>query len=60
MRGYFTRAREEGRMAERVAIVGVAQTKFVPKYTEYNYAELANEVIKKGIEGHGSGSGQGY
>ncbi len=34
-------------MADRVAIVGVAQTKFAPKRADVNYAELAYEVIKK-------------
>jgi acetyl-CoA C-acetyltransferase len=34
-------------MADRVAIVGVAQTKFVPKRVDANYAELAYEVISK-------------
>ncbi len=34
-------------MADRVAIVGVAQTKFAPKRADANYAELAYEVISK-------------
>jgi acetyl-CoA C-acetyltransferase len=34
-------------MADRVAIVGVAQTKFAPKRADVNYAEMAYEVIKK-------------
>ena len=34
-------------MSDRVAIVGVAQTKFVPKRADANYAELAYEVISK-------------
>jgi acetyl-CoA C-acetyltransferase len=34
-------------MADRVAIVGVAQTKFAPKRADVNYEELAYEVISK-------------
>ena len=34
-------------MSDRVAIVGVAQTKFAPKRADANYAELAYEVISK-------------
>jgi len=34
-------------MSERVAIVGVAQTKFSPKRADVNYAELAYEVIER-------------
>jgi len=34
-------------MADRVAIVGVAQTKFSPRRQDVNYAELAYEVIEQ-------------
>ena len=34
-------------MADRVAIVGVAQTRFSPKRADANYAELAYEVIER-------------
>jgi len=34
-------------MAERVAIVGVAQTKFAPKRVDANYGEMAWEVIEQ-------------
>lgn len=34
-------------MADRVAIVGVAQTKFASKRADANYAEMAYEAIKK-------------
>lgn len=34
-------------MSERVAIVGVAQTPFVPKRADANYAELGYEVIEQ-------------
>lgn len=34
-------------MTERVAIVGMAQTRFVPKRADVNYAELSQEVISK-------------
>ena len=33
-------------MAERVAIVGLAQTKFAPKRADVNYGEMAYEVIE--------------
>ena len=34
-------------MADRVAVVAVAQTKFAPKRAEVNYAEMAYEVISR-------------
>jgi len=34
-------------MADRVAVVAVAQTKFAPKRAEVNYAEMAYEVINR-------------
>jgi len=34
-------------MSERVAIVGVAQTRFSPKRADVNYAELAYEAIER-------------
>jgi len=34
-------------MADRVAVVAVAQTKFAPKRAEVNYAEMAYEVITR-------------
>lgn len=37
-------------MADRVAIVGVAQTKFAPKRADVNYEELAYEVISKVLQ----------
>ncbi|HOK07912.1 MAG TPA: thiolase family protein [Syntrophales bacterium] len=37
-------------MNERVAIVGVAQSRFAPRRPEVNYAELAYEVISRVLE----------
>lgn len=36
-------------MAERVAIVGIAQTQFVPKRIDVNYGEMAWEVIDQAL-----------
>ncbi|MCK9233384.1 MAG: hypothetical protein M0P04_11435, partial [Syntrophales bacterium] len=33
-------------MADRVAIVGIAQTKFAPKRADVSYGEMAYEVIE--------------
>ncbi len=40
-------------MSDRVAIVGVAQTRFSPKRAEVNYAELAYEAIEQLLESTG-------
>lgn len=40
-------------MSERVAIVGVAQTRFSPKRTDANCAELAHEAVRQVMAGTG-------
>lgn len=40
-------------MTERVAIVGVAQTRFAPKRADVNYGEMAYEVVSKVLQDTG-------
>ncbi len=46
-------------MTERVAIVGVAQTRFAPKRSDVNYGEMAYEPLT-GSQGHGAGPARGH